>query len=85
MCVLQVCESANILGVIPTPSYSHHVSFQPVWRELSVRGHNVTIITANPMNDHELTNLTEIDISNIYECVERFQEVFEQFYIFLLI
>ncbi|XP_019875119.2 UDP-glucosyltransferase 2 isoform X4 [Aethina tumida] len=73
MCVLQVCESANILGVIPTPSYSHHVSFQPVWRELSLRGHNVTIITANPMNDHELTNLTEIDISNIYECVERYK------------
>ncbi|XP_049826160.1 UDP-glucosyltransferase 2 isoform X1 [Aethina tumida] len=71
--VLQLCDSANILVVIPTPSYSHHVSFQPIWKELSLRGHKITVITANPMNDKKLTNLTEIDISNIYECVERYK------------
>lgn len=58
--------SARILGIIPTPSYSHQVVFQPIWRELSKRGHEVVVITTNPINDPTLTNLTEIDISSSY-------------------
>lgn len=59
--------SARILGVFMTPSYSHQIVFQPIWKELSLRGHQVTILTPNPLNDPLLTNLTEIDLSFSYE------------------
>lgn len=55
-------ESARILAVAPLPSYSHQVAYRPIWKELSLKGHNVTVITTDPMNDPHLVNLTEIDI-----------------------
>ncbi|XP_045480633.1 UDP-glycosyltransferase UGT5-like [Harmonia axyridis] len=62
-----VALSAKILGVFMTPSYSHQVVYQPIWRELSLRGHQVTVITPNPLHDNKLTNLTEIDVSASYK------------------
>lgn len=53
-------ECARILAVAPLPSYSHQVAFRPIWKELSLRGHNVTLITTDGINDPTLTNLTEI-------------------------
>ncbi|KAF5301858.1 hypothetical protein FQR65_LT08690 [Abscondita terminalis] len=61
-----VCNAARILGVVPTPSYSHQVVFQPIWKELSLRGHQVTTITTDPLNDPALANLTEIDLHFLY-------------------
>ncbi|KAB0792550.1 hypothetical protein PPYR_14509 [Photinus pyralis] len=58
-----VGEGARILGIIPTPSYSHQVPFQPLWKELSLRGHQVTVLTTHPIKDPSLKNLTEIDLS----------------------
>ncbi|KAF5287366.1 hypothetical protein FQA39_LY15969 [Lamprigera yunnana] len=60
------CNSAKILGVVPTPSYSHQVPFQPIWKELSLRGHQVTTITTNPIGDPSLVNLTEINVNSSY-------------------
>ncbi|CAH0547842.1 unnamed protein product [Brassicogethes aeneus] len=57
------CECSRILAVIPTPSYSHQIAFRKIWAELSKRGHQVTVLTSNPIRDQTLTNLTEIDIS----------------------
>lgn len=54
---------ANILGIIPTPSLSHQTPFQPIWRELSQRGHQVTVLTTHPIGDPTLTNLTEINLN----------------------
>ncbi|KAF5301856.1 hypothetical protein FQR65_LT08688 [Abscondita terminalis] len=64
--IASACNSARILGIIPIPSYSHQEVFFPIWRELSLRGHQVTTITTNPLKDPKLTNLTEIDISFLY-------------------
>ncbi|XP_031348510.1 UDP-glucuronosyltransferase 2B20-like [Photinus pyralis] len=58
---------ARILGIIAFPSYSHQIVFQPLWRELSLRGHQVTTLTTDPINDAKLTNLTEIDLRFSYE------------------
>ncbi|KAJ8948053.1 hypothetical protein NQ314_008479 [Rhamnusium bicolor] len=58
---------ANILGIIPTPSYSHQIAYTNLWRELSLRGHKVTIITTDPINDPTLTNLTEISVHGVYK------------------
>ncbi|KAK5639989.1 hypothetical protein RI129_010800 [Pyrocoelia pectoralis] len=60
-------NAARILGIVPTPSYSHQVVFQPLWRELSLRGHQVTTLTTDPIKDPALTNLTEIDLHSSYD------------------
>lgn len=59
--------SAKILGIVPTPSYSHQVVFRPIWAELSLRGHEVVVITTDPMKNSSLTNLTEIDLHSAYD------------------
>ncbi|KAH0813539.1 hypothetical protein GEV33_009252 [Tenebrio molitor] len=51
-------------------SESHQLAFQPIWKELSLRGHQVTVLTTNPMKDPSLTNLTEIDLSVSYEIMK---------------
>lgn len=67
----QIVLSARILGVFLAPSVSHQVVFQPIWKELSIRGHKVTVLTPNPLKDQSLTNLTEIDMGFAYETVVR--------------
>lgn len=64
-------NSAKILCIFPTPSMSHQAVFQPVWKELSLRGHQVTVITPNPLRNLSLTNLTEIDVSEAYRIQEQ--------------
>ncbi|KAJ8959702.1 hypothetical protein NQ318_021894 [Aromia moschata] len=61
---------ANILVISPTPVYSHQTAFFELWTELSLRGHNVTLITTNPMNDPKLRNLTEIDMKHTYDLMK---------------
>ncbi|KAK5641753.1 hypothetical protein RI129_010300 [Pyrocoelia pectoralis] len=69
--VISGANAANILGVVLTPSYSHQVVFKPLWRELSLRGHQVTTITTHPIKDPKLVNLTEIDTSFILKDMEQ--------------
>lgn len=65
--ILPSCLSANILAIIPTPSHSHQVAFTAVWKELSLRGHKVTVFTTDPQNNPKLTNLTEVDLKWSYQ------------------
>lgn len=64
---------ANILCFFNFPSVSHQIVYQPIWRELSLRGHKVTVLTPNPLKDPHLTNLTEIDLSSTYDIVTNFK------------
>ncbi|CAH0559942.1 unnamed protein product [Brassicogethes aeneus] len=64
-------KCANILFFASAPSYSHQSMYQPVWKELSLRGHKVVAITPNPLRDSTLTNLTEIDMSSMYETIKK--------------
>lgn len=67
VCVLSGSSyGARVLGVIPTPSYSHQIAFRPLWKELSLKGHDVTLITTDPMRDGSLANLREIDVGSSY-------------------
>ncbi|XP_044746164.1 UDP-glycosyltransferase UGT5-like isoform X4 [Coccinella septempunctata] len=68
---LRDVKSARILGWCSFPSISHQRVFQPLWRELSLRGHEVTAIVPNPLNDPSLTNLTEIDTGYTYDILKR--------------
>ncbi|XP_049819200.1 UDP-glycosyltransferase UGT5-like [Aethina tumida] len=63
--------SARILGLFPCPSISHQVTFQPIWKELSLRGHSVTIISPNVIKERGLTNLTELDMGFTYDILSK--------------
>nr|XP_032522039.1 UDP-glucuronosyltransferase 2B4-like [Danaus plexippus plexippus] len=66
-CVISEVKSARILGVFPTPSISHQVVFQPLMKELVNRGHEVVVITTDPIypSGQGPKNLTEIDLHDI--------------------
>lgn len=73
--------ASEIMFIIPTALKSHNGALQPIYRELSLRGHNVTAMTVFPMNDPALTNLTEIDwgrshylIQDVFQLVRKVQE-----------
>lgn len=66
---VSLVDTARILAIVPTPSYSHQVALWPIWRALSDRGHNITLITTDP--DPLSTNITQIDISHTYELFEK--------------
>lgn len=65
--VVFLVDAAKILFLSCTPAHSHQKPFQVVWRALSQRGHDVHVLTPNPLNDPALTNLTEYDLSDFYE------------------
>ncbi|KAF5306116.1 hypothetical protein FQA39_LY09094 [Lamprigera yunnana] len=50
-----------------TPTSSHQIAFRSIWMELLLRGHQITLITTDPINDPKLINLTEIDLSYSYK------------------
>nr|XP_049706090.1 UDP-glycosyltransferase UGT5-like isoform X1 [Helicoverpa armigera]WRX06260.1 UGT33F2A-like protein [Helicoverpa armigera] len=60
-------EAARILAVFPVPSISHQVVFRPLTQELARRGHEVTVITPDPVfkNSGAPPNLTEIDVHDV--------------------
>ncbi|CAF4941921.1 unnamed protein product [Pieris macdunnoughi] len=65
--VLTVANTARILGVFPTPSVSHQVVFRPLMQELARRGHDVTVITTDPIfsENNSPKNFTEISVHDV--------------------
>lgn len=66
-----VSNGARILSLIPMPAFSHQHFLHPIWRALSLRGHNVTVLTTEPINEPELTNLTHIDVRYAYKYMKQ--------------
>lgn len=67
-----LARTSKILGVFPSASFSHQVVYQAIWKELSLKGHELVVITPEPLRDLALENLKEIDVSMLYE---HFKEV----------
>ncbi|CAG4992098.1 unnamed protein product [Colias eurytheme] len=68
-------DTSRILCVFPTPSKSHQIGFRPFIHELVKRGHDVTIITAEPefVKENAPINLTEVNIHDVsYNYYEAF-------------
>jgi glucuronosyltransferase len=63
-------QCANILGVFISPLFIHQIIYHSLCRELSLRGHQVTVITPFPLDDPTLTNLTEISIEFVHEIIK---------------
>ncbi|KAL0860417.1 hypothetical protein ABMA27_009811 [Loxostege sticticalis] len=60
-------EAARILAVFPVPSISHQVVFRPLTLELAKRGHEVIVITTDPIypKGKGPANFTEIDVHDL--------------------
>ncbi|KAF5285532.1 hypothetical protein FQA39_LY16597 [Lamprigera yunnana] len=58
-CLFGLCLSARILVIMTIPLYSHQAYFYPLWRNLSQRGHELSIYGTHLMNDPNLKNITE--------------------------
>jgi len=59
---VSLCLSANILAFLPTFARSHYGGFQPLLKELAVRGHNVTVLSHFALKDPP-PNYHHIDVS----------------------
>jgi glucuronosyltransferase len=59
-------QAAKILGIFHYPSYSHQIVYQSLVKDLSERGHHLTILTADRMNSNH-PNITEIYLENSYD------------------
>lgn len=74
--VLNEIHSANILFFTIVPSLSHQLFLRSIFRELSLRGHNVTAVTTDPLRDKTLVNLTEIDVGFLHDKFKLLSEEF---------
>ncbi|XP_068623994.1 uncharacterized protein [Battus philenor] len=72
-------DAAKILSIYPCPSISHQVVFRPITLELINRGHQVTVLTADPIyqKGNAPKNLTEIDVHDVsYAMVKKNYKTF---------
>ncbi|XP_046627126.1 UDP-glycosyltransferase UGT5-like [Neodiprion virginianus] len=68
--VVIICQqgfASRILGVFPATSVSHQFVYRQLTLALRERGHELVVITADPINDPTLTNYTEIDVHFLYD------------------
>lgn len=69
LCVIvqyNVIHAKRILFIANTPSYSHQVSYRSLCLALNKRGHEIVLVTTDPMSNSSLTNYTEINIHHLY-------------------
>uniref|UniRef100_A0A2S2PGE8 Ecdysteroid UDP-glucosyltransferase n=1 Tax=Schizaphis graminum TaxID=13262 RepID=A0A2S2PGE8_SCHGA len=57
--VIAITRVSNILVFMPMPFKSHIRGFQPLFEELTHRGHNVTVVSSYPQN-RQIANYTDI-------------------------
>lgn len=72
-------ECYKILAIIPTSSYSHQIPYRQIWLELQAQGHEIVLITTNPIPNISLPNFTQIDISHSYSCLKEIDFVKNRF------
>ncbi|XP_044755331.1 UDP-glycosyltransferase UGT5-like isoform X1 [Coccinella septempunctata] len=64
-------DAARILASVATPSYSHQVAFRTIWKELAKRGHEVVLLTTDPMEE-DIQNLRQIDLGSSYDVMNEY-------------
>ncbi|PSN34571.1 Ecdysteroid UDP-glucosyltransferase [Blattella germanica] len=47
--IMSSSYGARILGIFPVPSISHQLQFQAIMKTLAARGHQVTVISTDPL------------------------------------
>lgn len=69
---LQFTKGAKILGFFTTPSFSHQQTFRTLCKALALRGHDVTMISPDILNDKSIKTLKEIDIHQTYDIKNKY-------------
>ncbi|XP_060519730.1 UDP-glucosyltransferase 2-like [Cylas formicarius] len=64
--LLAECLCARILAIASHPSYSHNLFFRPIWKKLADKGHDLTVLTTDPM-ESTYPRIREIDLHYVYE------------------
>lgn len=69
VCYISFVNCVDILAVFPTISKSHFVVFEPLLKELSKRGHNLTVISTFSQSK-SVDNYTNIDVRLFRKFIE---------------
>lgn len=75
LCIARQADLARILALVPTPSYSHQIPYRRLWLELHERGHEIVLVTPNPILNMNSTTFKQIDIGETYKNVRAFDFV----------
>lgn len=59
------------MGFFTTPSFSHQQTFRALCKELALRGHYVTFISPDILNEKSIKNLKEIDLHQTYDLMRK--------------
>ncbi|XP_046752129.1 UDP-glycosyltransferase UGT5-like [Diprion similis] len=65
--VLHQVWASRILAICPTSSISHQIVFRGLTMALRDRGHELVVVTTDPVDDPTLKNYTEISINFLYK------------------
>lgn len=65
--IINIVNSARILGIFPVPSVSHQNSYRPLMEALAKRGHDLVVATTHPAKykQGEYPNLRQIDLYEV--------------------
>ncbi|XP_078038087.1 UDP-glucosyltransferase 2-like [Augochlora pura] len=67
LCISQQVQAAKILALVAVPSYSHQIPHRKLWLELHKRGHEIVLVTSDPIPDMDPKTFQQIDISKAYK------------------
>nr|XP_033333360.1 UDP-glucuronosyltransferase-like isoform X1 [Megalopta genalis]XP_033333361.1 UDP-glucuronosyltransferase-like isoform X2 [Megalopta genalis]XP_033333362.1 UDP-glucuronosyltransferase-like isoform X3 [Megalopta genalis] len=69
LCISQQVQTARILALVPTPSYSHQIPYRRLWLELHERGHEIVLLTSNPIPNMDPKTFQQIDVGKGYNTI----------------
>ncbi|XP_076295654.1 UDP-glucosyltransferase 2-like [Lasioglossum baleicum] len=75
LCIARQADPARILALVPTPSYSHQIPYRRLFLELHERGHEIVLVTPNPIPNMNSTTFKQINISGTYKDARTFEFV----------
>ncbi|XP_078051525.1 UDP-glycosyltransferase UGT4-like [Augochlora pura] len=70
-CISLQVQAARILAIVATPSYSHQIPYRKLWLELHERGHQIVLVTSNPIPNMDQKTFQQIDISTGYKNIRQ--------------
>lgn len=76
--LINLSNSAKILGIYQIPFYSHQSFHHKIVRELSLRGHEVKIFTTHKMNLEGLSNISQHHFNESVEIYEKYPGMMEK-------
>ncbi len=65
-------KGSNILVLLPLPSRSHFISFQPLIQETILKGHNLTLVSGHRLSDDFETKYAHVDIKRAFSSLSKY-------------